>query len=97
MYVHEIKMLTLFTLFLVPQLNRCKHHQQFLHKCIQQNILAIEPYLLCGVPQLNISSHDPYFIDQYKISTKDVLFNGVATFTDIRIYGLTDYKIYNVK
>ncbi|XP_032681441.1 uncharacterized protein LOC116848928 [Odontomachus brunneus] len=80
-----------------PNINRCTHNQQFFDQCIRQSIRAIESYLLCGVPQLNILSHDPYIIDHRTIKTKDVIFNGIATLTNIRIYGLTDYEIYKVE
>lgn len=53
-------------------------------------------YLNTGVPQLNIPSYNPYHTKNVFVLTPR-MYRSSVNFTEMKVYGLTNYTISNAK
>lgn len=77
-------------------INVCSEKDPKLGVCIRKAINSLRPYLLNGIPELEIPPIDPLFVPKIEITQT----GGVqltATFTNISIYGAGDFRLRSVR
>lgn len=83
-------------LFLASYIQICSQSDPRLGACIRKSITALRPYLINGIPELDIPSLDPLFVPEIKIEQA----GGVqidSTFRNVEITGATNFRLRSVR
>ncbi|XP_012263717.3 protein takeout [Athalia rosae] len=72
----------------------CKRKDPQVNDCIAKSVEFLRPYLLSGVPELNIPSLEPLYLKELVAAESTGL---KITARDIRTYGASDYTIRGFK
>ncbi|EFN87854.1 uncharacterized protein LOC105192396 [Harpegnathos saltator] len=78
----------------LPNLHICPRSQ--LQTCLPQSLDSMRPYLAQGVRRLGIPSFEPYYMEFYKITSRN-RFIPLLKFRDTFVNGISNFTISNVK
>lgn len=90
---------TLCILFAVPHLHKCERNQKLpdLEKCVARSIESMQRYFQTGYG-MNIPQFEPHYQpENFQFSQNNSIFAGNLSLYDVKIQGLTQYKIDNVR
>lgn len=85
-----------FVKFPASFIKTCNQSDARLGSCIRNSILSLRPHLANGIPELNIPSLEPLFVDEIKITQS----GGIqlsAVFKNISITGATNFRLRSVR
>ncbi|XP_055703719.1 uncharacterized protein LOC129802123 [Phlebotomus papatasi] len=70
---------------------------EYLNECVRRSILMLKPRLSRGIPQLSLPPFNPLHLPKVSFSQDQGPINLNSTYTNIKIYGLSDFKLQSVK
>ncbi|KAK9879052.1 hypothetical protein WA026_003867 [Henosepilachna vigintioctopunctata] len=71
---------------------RCHRSDPKINECLLKATDQVRPYLIKGVPELNMPSIDPFTIPEVSLEQGSNILNFKAKLNDIIIHGLSNYK-----
>lgn len=74
----------------------CSQSDPKLGACIRKSVTSLKPYLIKGIPELDVPPLDPLFVPEISIDQAGGV-NVSATFTNISIYGAGDFRLRNIR
>lgn len=86
-----------FTFELAPYLHICRKSDPNLTGCIRKSIDTLRPYLIRGIPELDIPSLDPMDIGDLLVSERTQSNGLQITATKIKAYGSADFNLRNLE
>lgn len=75
----------------------CRRNDKNFNTCIQTTLQKLLPRFSNGIPELNISSLDPFFLDEYLLHYDSGDISGKCLFKNVYTYGLKSVKITEVR
>lgn len=87
------------SIFSAPGVTSCprKDNLAEYNKCILQQLQALTPFLVKGVPSLKLPALDPLFLPSLTIDRNLESLKIKANMTQIRVYGGTNYIVQDLK
>jgi Haemolymph juvenile hormone binding protein (JHBP) len=74
----------------------CNQTDPKLGSCIRKSIISLRPYLIQGIPELDVPSLDPLYVPEIKISQNGGI-QIAATFKNITIAGACKFRLRSVR
>ncbi|GAB0098497.1 hypothetical protein DMENIID0001_142380 [Sergentomyia squamirostris] len=68
-----------------------------LNECVRRSILLLKPRLSRGIPQLSLPPCHPLYLPKVSFSQEQGPINLNSTYTNIKVYGLSDFELQSVK
>ncbi|CRL02518.1 CLUMA_CG015347, isoform A, partial [Clunio marinus] len=75
----------------------CNQTDPQLGNCIRNSIITLRPYLNRGIPELNVPSLEPLFVDEIKIEQTGNGMELSAAFKNISLSGVTRFRLRSVR
>ncbi|KAK3912597.1 Protein takeout [Frankliniella fusca] len=75
----------------------CNRNDPQLAECIRKATVTLQPYITKGIPELNIPSVSPLNIPMVKLEQGSGAVNYKLKLTNLKIYGLGNYKFQQVR
>ncbi|XP_026280272.1 protein takeout-like [Frankliniella occidentalis] len=75
----------------------CSRSDPQLAECIRKATVTLQPYIARGIPELNIPSVSPLNIPMVKLEQGTGAVNYKLKLTNLKIYGLGEYKFQQVR
>jgi len=75
----------------------CKRNNPDFNGCIKKTLQDLLPKFKNGIPELNIASLDPFFLDEYLLNYEAGDIAGKALFKNVYTHGLSGIKILDVR
>nr|CAD7595306.1 unnamed protein product [Timema genevievae] len=85
------------TLRITPYLKICSRSDPKLNQCIMESVEILRPYLVTGIPELDIPSCEPLCIPQIVINQGKGAVSVESTYNNIKLYGPTNFALKYVK
>lgn len=74
----------------------CNQTDPKLGSCIRKSIISLRPYLIRGIPELDVPSLDPLYVPEIKISQNGGI-QVAAAFQNISISGPCKFRLRSVR
>lgn len=74
----------------------CNQSDPKLGVCIRKSVNALKPYLIKGIPELDVPPLDPLFVPMIAIDQTGGI-QVAASFHNISIYGAGDFRLRNIR
>nr|CAD7446979.1 unnamed protein product [Timema bartmani] len=80
-----------------PYLKICSRSDPKLNQCIMESVEILRPYLVTGIPELDIPSCEPLCVPQIVINQGKGAVSVESTYNNIKLYGPTNFALKYVK
>ncbi|XP_073985297.1 protein takeout-like [Rhodnius prolixus] len=75
----------------------CKQSDPELDECVKESVEQIRPYLSKGIPELNIPGCEPLVLPEIVMNQGKGSVSVQSKYTNIKIFGPTNFKLESVK
>ncbi|KAK2576588.1 hypothetical protein KPH14_005258 [Odynerus spinipes] len=82
---------------LPPFLQICHRSDPNLNECVKNSVEHLRPYLKDGIPALHIPACEPLYVPQVEISQAAGPVSVKSSYSDIKLYGGTDFVLKSVR
>ncbi|KAK9888494.1 hypothetical protein WA026_000745 [Henosepilachna vigintioctopunctata] len=100
-FVIGVVILTAFsahTAYALPDyIKVCKSNEKDLAQCIINSVNSMRPQLKKGIPELDVPSLEPLFLDEIKIRSGPSAVKLDANITNIKVWGSSEFKILELR
>lgn len=75
----------------------CHQSDPNINECVERAIMEIQPKLRDGLPELMIPACEPFYVPQVTIRQNAGAISMESIYSDIHVYGMTNFTLKNVK